>query len=221
MPVVKTETVKLPKDGSYVEFKKLIKFTSTSKTGYYFTIELPEWMRGAVEKDLVQGANLDEVETKFKEAVDEFEARSSKKEKVIVYRFQCCALVTKKNEKGEEETLFKQEKGSYMDDSPLTKTMLELYFQTGFRTTFNGRTFYETSRGDRLNTYHDRINKAGNDYVIPWTQEKEDFFQKLKEQMATMAMNAYNFLTQEPAQLEDYISKNKSLIFKGDGVGGQ
>lgn len=180
-------------------FIKVTKYTSKTKN---FTIELPDYMQGVLDKKQVSGKSQDEVDAAFRKVVAEYGLRILSKRKVILY-----SLLANVDEEIDGKRFQMDNLGQYGSVGE-NSTGMALWFQVCWETKDDTRFKYYNLDGYSVGKPSYRSHWD----VMEYTPEREKFFEELSHRIAIMVYNANSFLRQKK-KLIDLIDHSRALPF--------
>lgn len=180
-------------------FLKITKYTSKTKN---FTIELPDYMQGVLDKKEVKGKTQDEVDNAFRKAIREYELRILSKRKVIIY-----SLLANVDEEIEGKQFQMDNLGQYGRVSE-NSTGMALWFQVCWETKDDIRYKYYDLNGYSVG----RPSYSSHWDVMEYTPEREKFFKELSHRIAVLVYNANSVLGQKK-KLINMINHSRALPF--------
>ncbi len=168
-----------------------------------FQIPLPKFAVPVLGYERVGGSTKDEVESAWLRAERQYTERMKEKQKVIVYKIKVNAFIM--NAEGTKR-VFRADEITFAEGSGLVMAWSILYRHT--RSDINEITYHDED-GDFIMS--DDSERDGVTW-IPWSQAAEDFFRSCEDRLKTLGMNLWNFLHQEPTQVEARIMDASALL---------
>ncbi len=188
--------------------KGFIKVTTYSSQDKKFRIAMPDYMHGVLGYKEVKEDSQDEADTAFRKAVSEYDFRLANKRKVIYYTIMSSFNAEVDGKKIEKDTL-----GLY-GDRDKRAAGLALWFAVCYETKFQDDNYYH--RG--LKYCDENFQEIGKPHyhaemqVMAWTEERETFFNELRDRITQLSVNAESFINSNK-KLADLIDHNQALPY--------
>jgi hypothetical protein len=200
MPKVKTEktSIKVVSALGNVRYKEFIKVTKLNPDNGVFTIEMAVEVLTATGINQATGKTLVEVEKSYDEIMKKFDACTIEESKVILYTFEYDGAI-KEGHRSSYNTpslSFKVQAGVFIEKVGTATSGVKTYNYEDVKT--------ELKYPPHVNNYFDgrRTDNDRPEHLIPWTQEREDFFLKIQTGMEYLVAQAHEMQNHQAKLLE-------------------
>jgi hypothetical protein len=180
-----------------VPFDRIINYDPRAK---HFIIPIPAFIQEVlVGHRTVTHETQEGVEQEFRGILEAYEKAITSNEKVIIYDFECTAFIMDPVKK---VCVFREEQLTFTKG-----TSLSFFYQVATKSVCNGRITYVPLSGHSERYAGLREEKK----EIPWTEERENFFKSLNENLEMLILKAWTFLNTHQEDLAGILDGQKPL----------
>jgi len=220
MPLISSERITLPFRDRGRQNEFVMKINYTTKRGCFYT-KLPEELHGSIGKE-VTGETESETRQRFFDALKEYKEADVTEEKVIIYKIEMTASIDngKDWKHPDYEVVYKEDDLSFVEGIGIS-----LFCDVKIRKEYNTSKFLETEYFETEHTIPQSVTRCDGHFrikidkecnVIPWTQEREEFFRRTALALEKMVLNIDKFFSEQDKFLQ-LVDSGKFLLESPNG----